>query len=152
MLAIGLTAVLLFAGMLILWKVCSYLRTDQENFCFLLQSAHHPPSITSSDISLQMFTVISTPFYQPSTVIPTSTAIPTSTLMHIPTSSIAHFEMLLPGLVIPPEPCTPPPTPSQSQQSLTDDFWADNNIIDPDFHRPGILTLMGAGSDAHNHI
>jgi hypothetical protein len=38
----------------------------------------------------------------------------------------------------------------QSQTPLSDDFWADNNIIDLDFHHPGIPTLMGAASDDHN--
>jgi hypothetical protein len=68
----------------------------------------------------------------------------------MPTSSIAHFEMLPPGLVIPPEPRTPPPTPLQSQQSLTNNFWAENNTINPDFHHPGIPTLMGAAFDDHD--
>jgi hypothetical protein len=149
-LAIGLSAVFLFVGMILLWGVRSYLRTDRENFRFPLQLSQRVPSITSSDISLRTFTVISTPSDQPSTVIPTSTAFPTSTLTPTPTSSIARLEMLPPGLVIPPEPCTPPPTPSQSQQSLADDFWADNNVVDPDFHRPGIPTLMGAASNDYD--
>jgi hypothetical protein len=151
-LAIGLTAVLLFISMILLWGVRSYLRTDRENFHFPVWSLQRPLSPSSSDISLHTFTVISTPTDQPSTIIPTSTALPTSTLTPTPTSSIARLEMLPPGLVIPPEPCTPPPTPSQSQQSLADDFWADHNIVDPDFHRPGIPTLMGAASDAHDRI
>jgi len=149
-LAIGLTAVLLFISMILLWGVRSYLRTDRENFRFPVWSLQRPLSPSSSDISLHTFTVISTPSDQPSTVIPTSTALPTSTLTPTPTSSIARLEMLPPGLVIPPEPRTPPPTPSQSQQSLADDFWFDNNTIDPDFHRPGIPTLMGAASNDHD--
>jgi hypothetical protein len=151
-LAIGITAVLLFISMILLWGVRSYLRTDRENFHLPFWSLQHPLSPSSSHISLQTFTIITTPSDQPSTVIPTSTALPTSTLTPTPTSSIACLEMLPPGLVIPPEPRTPPPTPSQSQQSLADDFWFDKNIINPDFHRPGIPMLMGAASDAHDRI
>jgi hypothetical protein len=36
------------------------------------------------------------------------------------------------------------------QQSLTDNLWAENNTINPDFHCPGIPTLMGAASNDHN--
>jgi hypothetical protein len=151
-LAIGLTTVLLFISMILLWGVRLYLRTDRENFCLPFWSLQQSLSPSSSHISLQTFTVITTPSDQPSTVILMSMALSTSTLTPTPTSSIARLEMLPPGLVIPPEPCTPPPTPSQSQQSLTDDFWADNNIADPDFHCPGILTLMGAAPDAHNRM
>jgi hypothetical protein len=149
-LAIGLTAVLLFVSMILLWGVPSYLRTGRENFRFPVWSLQCPLSPSSSHILLQTFTVLSTPSDQPSMVIPTSTAIPTSTLTPTPTSSIAHLEMLSPGLVIPPEPCTLPPAPLQSQQSLADDFWAENTTINPDFHRPGIPTLIGAASNKHN--
>jgi hypothetical protein len=85
-------------------------------------------------------------------IIPTSTALLTSMLMLMPTSGIAHLEMLPSGLVIQLKPQTFLLTPLQLQTPLSDDFWFNKNIINPDFYRPGIPMLIGAASDTYNHM
>ena len=115
-------------------------QASRDVFCFPFQLCrrrrHHLPSPSSSDISLQTFTVISTPSDQPSTLIATSAPTPIPSLT--PLGTIPN------ALIIPPQPRTPPPTPRQSQLPVPDDFWADTNTIDPDFHRPGVPVHLRA--------
>jgi hypothetical protein len=82
---------------------------------------------SQDDISLATFTVISTPVYGSFILTPLPIA-----LVHTPPSSTEDFSIIPPGLYIPPEPQTQPPTPPAIK--IADDMWFDANVIDPYYH------------------
>jgi hypothetical protein len=53
-------------------------------------------------------------------------------LVPTPPSSTEDFSIIPPGLYIPPEPQTPPPTPPAIK--IADDMWFDANVIDLYYH------------------
>jgi hypothetical protein len=85
------------------------------------------PHSSQGDISLTTFTIISTPVYGSSILTPLPIA-----LVPTPPSSTEDFSIIPPGLYIPPEPQTPPPTPPAIE--IADDMWFDANVIDPYYH------------------
>jgi hypothetical protein len=85
------------------------------------------PHSSQGDISLATFTVISTPVYGSSILMPLPIAlVPTSP------SSTEDFSIIPPGLYIPPEPQTQLPTPPAIE--IADDMWFDANVINPYYH------------------
>jgi hypothetical protein len=85
------------------------------------------PHSSQGDISLTTFTIISTPVCGSSILMPLPIAsVPT------PPSSTEDFSIIPPGLYIPPEPQTPPPTPPAIK--IADDMWFNANVIDLYYH------------------
>jgi hypothetical protein len=82
---------------------------------------------SQGDISLTTFTVISTPVYGSSILMPLPIA-----LVPTPPSSTEDFSIIPPGLYIPPEPQTQPPTPPAIE--IVDDMWFNANVIDLYYH------------------
>jgi hypothetical protein len=117
-LLLAICGLLYVRGITQLRRDLSYIRT----FC-----RRSSPRSSQDDISLATFTVISTPVYGSSILTPLPIA-----LVHTPPSSTEDFSIIPPGLYIPPEPQTQPPTPPAIE--ITDDMWFDANVIDPYYH------------------